>query len=223
MLLTLVAATLLALLTGTAAAVLTREVVALAAQGDAASQRQVIERITATIRARMAMTLVRMGGRGRGALESDVDDFTQEVMARLFADGGRRLLGWDPERGSAEAYFGVMSQRLALDLLRVKRSNPYTEEPVDEFDTTTESSEPDSEQRAIDRQTLERLGERLRAELSERDRTLFELSVVQGESDEIVREHLDMSRDALYQARRRLRVRLAAIRVELFGAEEAGA
>lgn len=192
---------------------LTRDQLERAVSGrDRGAVRQVVHALTPILRSRVVMALVRMGGRSRGSLDSDADDFVQEVFVRLFANGGQKLLGWDPGRGSASAYFGVMATRVALDLLRVKKNNPYFEEPVDDAAAPAEDERPDPLQRTLDRASLWALGECLRARLNPRDRQIFELSLVRGWSDEEVREHLELSRDALYQARRRLRVKLNGCR-----------
>ncbi|NUN14275.1 MAG: hypothetical protein HUU55_11650 [Myxococcales bacterium] len=183
---------------------------------DAAAMRLLVRLLIPILRARITLTLVRYGGAGRGSLQTDVDDFVQEVMMRLLSEGGHRLLSWESERSAATTWFGIIAQRITLDLVRVKRSNPYFEQPTDvpELDLMS-PTQPDHGSNVIDRELLRRVGERLRAELSDRDRVLFELSIVADEDDERVRDVLGISRDALYQARRRLRIRLEQIRKEM--------
>lgn len=153
----------------------------------------------------------------RGDIQAQVDDFVQEVLVRLFADDGERLLAWDPDRGSASVWFGLIAQRVTLDLMRVKRTNPYFEKPTEADELGAGAGlTRDLNEQILDRDLLLRLGNRLRDGLSDRDRLLFELSIVAGEDDERVRSLLGLGRDALYQARRRLRLRLESVRKEFF-------
>lgn len=173
---------------------------------DPASVREVIGALTPIVHARVARVLLRLGGAARGRdLRQEIEDMVQEVFGFLLADGGRRLLAWDPEQGSARTYFGLLAERCVLNILTSRKRNPWTEDPAEEETLELEAgSEGRLEETLAFREVLRELGRRLLDGLNARDRRLFEATYVQGLSDDEIREELGLGRDALYQARSRL-------------------
>lgn len=88
------------------------------ARGNAQAQRGLVASITPVILARVR-AITRHRPRQTLGLEFDVDDVTQEVLARLFENGARVLLRWDPRRGmSLRNYVGMVTERATQRLLR---------------------------------------------------------------------------------------------------------
>ncbi|MCU0662962.1 MAG: hypothetical protein MUC50_11630 [Myxococcota bacterium] len=161
------------------------------------------------LQATVARVLLRRGAIATGrSVRAAVEDITQEVFERLLAQGGRRLLMWDPSLGSAQAFFGLVAQRYAHNVLDSRRRSPFTEEPAEpaELEKGT-GTEPDLERALCSRDALRRLGKRLEEGLNERDLKLFQLLYIEQLDDEEARTRLGIGRDALYQARRRLLLR----------------
>ena len=92
------------------------------------------------------------------------------------------------------------------NILNSRKQSPWTEDPaeVKQLEFHSSQTETDLERVVSSREMLRALGERLSEGLSERDLSLFNLLYVQQKSDEVVRQEIGISRDALYQARRRL-------------------
>lgn len=194
---------------------LTPQLVRRAVAGDRDAVGVVVARLTPVIQARVARLLLRRQGAARGRdVRQEVADLTQDVFEVLLADGGRRLLAWTPERGSPMAFFGLIAERQAGKRLDSRRRSPWSEDPVEPggIDEQAPESLP---ARLASRDALRRLGERLLAGLNERDLQLFRLLYVEQLDDEAVREALGIGRDALYQARSRLRQRLQALSGDL--------
>lgn len=195
--------------------VLTPDVIRLAVvQRDREAVRLVVRSLTPIIRFRATRSLVRARGKGGSAatLRDEVDDVTQDVFVRLLADGGRRLLAWSPERGSASAFFGVLAQRLVINALQARRNRPWRESEARDGDLDVfAGAEHAPDTLAASREELRALGERLMAGLSERDQTLFGLIYITQADDAAIRGQMGLSRDALYQCRRRLKQRVRAL------------
>ena len=175
-----------------------------------AATRASVRLLTPIVQTAVVRVLVRRraGAKGRD-LRQEVDDLLQDVFAALLADGGRRLLAWVPERGSAATFFGVVAQRLVSNVLDSRRRSPWTEQPTEAAVLEGRVTDGAALERRLDaRNELRQLGERLQEGLNERDQRLFRLLYVeQRESDEVC-EELGLSTNALSQARRRLGQRL---------------
>lgn len=178
-----------------------------------ASIQVMVQTLNAIIHSRVARVLVRRraGSRGRD-LRQDVEDITQEVFVAFLENGGQILLSWAPEKGSAAAFFGLIAERRTHNILDSRKQSPWTEEPseIDRLERPR-GGEADVEKQISTRHMLRVLGERLLVELSERDRILFELLYLKRLDDEKVRQKLSLSRDVLYQARKRLLSRVRNI------------
>ena len=98
----------------------TAEQIQRAARGDRHAVRDLIAQLTPVIRAAIARTLIRAGAVARrGDIDPDIEDMTQEVLTRLFADQARALVEFRPECGpSLPAYVGLIAQREAISRLR---------------------------------------------------------------------------------------------------------
>lgn len=183
-----------------------RALLELALSGDAAATRRLVGLLAPVVQARVARTLVRRrGGSGRD-VRQEVEDLAQEVFAALFADGGKVLRAWDPERGLTLSNFcGLVAEREAASILRSGRRSPWTEAAteLDELEKSLAAT-PDAEVRASSREQLARLVDRLREALSPRGLELFHRLVVEEESVESVCASTGMTSDAVYAWKSRI-------------------
>ena len=189
---------------------------------DRAATRVVLRVLTPIVQGRVARVLLRWRSAARGRdVRQEVEDLTQAVFEQLLADDGRRLRAWTPERGSPSAFFGLVTERLVANVLNSRRKSPWTEDPSEPevLETPGPVEIPDAERLTSSRQLLRAVGVRLRVSLNERDQRLFDLMMVQQLEDDDIRAAMDLSRDALYQARRRLKARLKAVAEEITAEE----
>ena len=174
--------------------------------GDLAATRRLVAVLVPVVQARVARTLVRRrGGSGRD-VRQEVEDLAQEVFAALFADGGKVLRAWDPERGlTLSSFCGLVAEREAASILRSGRRSPWTETAteLDELEKVL-AEVPDVEVRVASREQLARLVDRLREALSPRGLELFHRLVVEEETVESVCASTGMSADAVYAWKSRI-------------------
>jgi DNA-directed RNA polymerase specialized sigma24 family protein len=171
--------------------------------GESAALMQLIERLNPVIRARVLRSLSPFGRAG----QQEVDDFTQEVFAHLFADHGRALLGWQPSLGlSLEGFVRLLSHHKVVTILRTKSRSPFgqvLEDPVICDERPFERSRSlDSE--IAQRERVEQLVERLSGFVSPRGLDVFRRLFIELESPQEVARALDLSLDSVYQWRSRL-------------------
>ncbi len=185
-----------------------------------AAVRTSVRLLTPILQGAIVRTLLRRrtaaGGRD---VRQEVDDLLQEVFSALLADGGRRLLAWRPERGSAATFFGLVAQRLVANVLNSRRRSPWTESPAEASELEGQVADGSQlERRLTARSELRALGERLQEGLNQRDRRLFHLLYVEQHDPDEVCEELGVSKNALSQAKRRLGQRLRVLAAETLAA-----
>jgi DNA-directed RNA polymerase specialized sigma24 family protein len=184
------------------------ELVGPALAGSPAAVRALVNLVAPVVHARIARALTRSAtGRRQGRdLRQEIEDFAQEVFAAIFADQGRALRAWDPERGlSLVNFVGLVAEHQVASILRSGRRNPWTEEPTlaGEIDLPSGSAEG-AEERVYSREVLVKLDDRLRVELSPRGLHLFRMLVVEERSVPDVCAETSMTPDAVYAWRSRL-------------------
>jgi RNA polymerase sigma-70 factor, ECF subfamily len=184
------------------------ELVQRALAGEGEAFRPLVDALCPVVQARVARVILRSAaGRKQGRdLRQEVEDFTQEVFAALFADGARALRAWDPARGlSLVNFVGLLAEHQAASILRSGRRSPWTEEPMmhEDLDRSVGTAAA-GDVRVDSRDMLERLLERLREELSPRGFMLFQLLLVEEHPADAVARDLGMSLDAVYAWRSRL-------------------
>ncbi len=185
--------------------------------GDRQALRQLVDGLTPIIQVRVAQVLLRNPQTARRTIEHEVADLTQEVFLALFADNGRVLKAWDATRGLSFANFvGLLAGRLAITVLRSGRRNPFAQAPTDanDLEASAEPS-PGPEPRAVSREVLSALLDRLEKALSPRGFELFCRLFVEQESVESVCASTGLSADAVYAWRSRLGKMVRAIGSEL--------
>lgn len=187
-----------------------------ALRGDGVAVRALVELLTPAIQTSIARVLLRSGARLGRDVRSDVADLTQEVFERLFAEDGRLLRDWEPERGASLAGFvKIVAERHALSALRSRRRSPFAEEAreVEALDR----AEGSEERWLVQRDLLNAVCARLRGTLSEQGQRAFELLFLEEREPEAVGEALGISRDAVYMWRTRIRQAAREAAAELSG------
>lgn len=170
-----------------------------ALDGDRAALAELVRTLLPVIKVEVGVALVRRALPQRRDPRQDVDDFTQEVLLYLLADGGRLLRLWDPERGRSLASFVrlIARQRVAR-VLHGHRGNPWSDEPMALDELEPAMPEVSRDERVLEsREELRSLLERLRAHLSERGLFLFEEIYVQQRPIAEVARDFGMTREAV--------------------------
>lgn len=169
--------------------------------GEREATRALIAMITPVMQARVARVLLRRSV-GR-PVRQEVEDLVQEGLVALFADDAKALRRWRVDGGmSLRGFAGMVAERRAISKLRARR---WAEEPTDPSDLASPGAAPSPEQHLALRQVLDDALTRLRAELSPRAFRLFELLWVEEQTVEAACAELSMTRDAVYQAKRRIK------------------
>ena len=182
--------------------------VRLALAGDEPALTRLVRTLTPVIQSRVARgLLLRRTGTAAGRdIRQEVEDLAQEIFLVLFADGGKVLRSWLPERGLSLANFvGLVAERQTASILRSGKRSPWKEDPtlLEDFRQTSRESGP--EEIVASREQLKLLLSRLTEELSPLGRHLFDLLFLRELSLEEVTRQTRMSPDAVYAWRSRLR------------------
>ncbi len=171
--------------------------------GDDAARAELVRLLAPRIQFKVNAALVRRGQPRR----EDVLDLVQEVFLALFEDDAKVLRSWDPKKGAGlRSFVGLVAERAAAGYLRSGKKSGWREHAAEA--STLEraaGAEQGFEARVADRQTLERLLDRLRATLDPRGMQLFRALFVEGRGGAEVGAELGMSTDAVYAWRSRLR------------------
>jgi len=194
-----------------------------ALDGDGRNGRAVerlVALLTPVIQARVARTLLIRGWGGGGRdLRSEVEDLSQDIFLRLFANNGRVLRRWKRERGlSLENFVGLVSERYVKSFLRSVRRNRSKEVPTANEDfVDVRVAEPDAERRAAGRELWQLLLDRLRRRVSPKGWEIFDLLFLQERSVPEAMAATGLSRDAIDKWKSRLRELALELMSELSG------
>jgi RNA polymerase sigma factor (sigma-70 family) len=180
--------------------------------GDEAALDRLVRRLTPVIQSRVARgLLLRRTGTAAGRnIRQEVEDLTQDIFLVLFADGGKVLRSWQPDRGlSLSNFVGLVAERQTASILRSGKRSPWKEAPTlpEDFPQAVQDSGP--EEITASREQLKLLLHRLTEELSPLGRHLFDLLFLRELPIEEVTRQTGMTPDAVYAWRSRLR-RLAS-------------
>lgn len=176
--------------------------------GDEVTLNGLVATLTPVVQARVARGLLlrRVGTAAGRSVRQEVEDLAQEIFLLLFADGGKVLRSWQPERGLTLVNFvGLVAERQTASILRSGRRSPWKEDPTlpEELDILVADEAPEAV--TASREQLRLLFARLGEELSPLGRHLFHLLFVRELAvEEVVRETA-LSPDAVYAWRSRLR------------------
>ncbi len=171
--------------------------------GDVSSVNQLVNRLTPIVQSRAERKL--LSSSSNRDVRQDVKDYTQDVFLHLFDRQGQILKDWQPERGmSLDNYVGLVAERRVISLLRSGKRNPWREtEALENVDEPT--GREDLESSAVRSDRLSRLLTRLRGSLSPLGWQLFELLYIKEQSVSEVQQQVNLSADAVYAWRSRLR------------------
>ncbi|MDI1432474.1 RNA polymerase sigma factor [Polyangium sorediatum] len=173
--------------------------------GERAAVRALIDALAPVVQARVARILLRRRAPQRD-IRQETEDLVQEVFVVLFADSARALRQWDPARGmSLPNFVGLVAEREVISILRSKRRNPWTEEPMlDEELDPKHDEQPSTERLFEDREAVAALLAAIHARLGDRGMLLFQWLVVEGRPVEEICAALGMTPDAVYAWKSRL-------------------
>jgi RNA polymerase sigma factor (sigma-70 family) len=176
--------------------------------GEEAALTRLVQKLTPVIQSRVARgLLLRRTGRAAGRdVRQEVEDFSQEIFLALFADNGKALRSWQPERGlSLLNFVGLVAERQLISILRSGKRNPWKEESTLPEDLDRAAPDRGPEEITASREQLRHLLRRLTEELSPLGRHLFDLLFLRELPPEEVMKQTGMSPDAVYAWRSRLR------------------
>jgi RNA polymerase sigma factor (sigma-70 family) len=188
--------------------------------GDPAALTRLVAVLTPVIQARVARTLLARrahlaGGRD---VRQEVEDLTQDIFLALFAKDARVLRSWQAERGmSLKNFVGLVSERQVVSFLRSGKRNPWQKEPSALEDLERETFEPGPEETTASREQARLLLERLRETLSPLGSHIFQLLFVRELTLPETMAATDLSADAIYAWRSRLRRQARKLLDELSG------
>jgi len=195
-----------------------------ALEGDRVAMRTLVDRLSPIIWSRVTRMAQRARRRTPEQVRQIGEDLTQEVFASLFQEKGRALRAWVPERGlPLDAYVGLLAEHQAASILRSGRRSAWREDATEDEALARAVGASDPGTARLDaRDTLVRVVERIRAELSPRGVQIFELLVVEERPVAEVAEVMSMSADALYAWRSRITKLAGRIAEELERVSESG-
>lgn len=136
------------------------------------------------------------------------EDVVQDVMLKLFAERGRVLRAWNPERGlSLRGFLRRVVRYHVLQMFRSSVKNPWRDLPVEgHADATGDDSDA-----LLHQLWLWEVRDLLLADENERGRALYVGLFVEHCSAEELGERHEMSRDAVYQWRARFKRRASRL------------
>ncbi len=179
-----------------------------ALSGDEPARNRLALALLPVIQARVARSLLRWrspGSRGR-SVRQEVEDLSQDVLLLLFANGGKVLRTWQPERGLALDHFvGLVAERRTVSSLRSGRRSPWKEDPTLADELDREAPDRGPEEVVASREMLRLVLRRLAEELTPLGRQLFDLLFLQELSLPEIVARTALSADAVYAWRSRLR------------------
>lgn len=171
--------------------------------GDDAAIAQFVSTMTPVIQARVSRCL--MKGTPRD-IRRDVEDYSQDVYAHLFADNAKILRRFDSSQGlSLRNYVGMVAERRVISQLRSSKNNPWRENVSLENEPIPLCGRGSPEREASGQSTLDALLNHLRTTLSPLAWRLFQLLYVHDLSVTEVCAETDLTSDAVYAWRSRLR------------------
>jgi RNA polymerase sigma-70 factor (ECF subfamily) len=145
--------------------------------------------------------------RSKGLNDSDADDIVQTV----FADLARNLptFEYDRAKGRFRSYLsGLVHWRVNDRLRSGKRDAELKSAFWDEAKSAASAEDEDFEEREWQQAALEEALRRIKPEVRPEHYAAFVASAVEGQDTDVVTKLYGISRDSLYQIRKRLTVKL---------------
>ncbi len=184
-----------------------------------AAVRDLIAQLAPVIHVRVGRALMRRASARAQRRDpgEEVRDLTQEVFAYLFAEDAKVLRAWRPSRGMSLANFvGMVAEHQVADIFRSGRKRPWSdaldsEAELDSF--AAKGAGPEGNVASREYYTL--LLDRVRAELTPRGYTIFQMLFVEELPVDDVVAATGMTPDAVYAWRSRLPKIVRKIAAEL--------
>ncbi|MEQ8981912.1 MAG: sigma-70 family RNA polymerase sigma factor [Deltaproteobacteria bacterium] len=173
------------------------------ADEDEEALEQLLCRLVPIIRARAARAL------RRGPIGAhDVADLVQEIWIALIADGGRRLLTYDPAHGlTLEGFVGLIAEReiasMQRKVLAKKRGGDLRIVSDDGLTVAACGGNPEDE--AVTNDLAARLAAHLDAQLPVRGRLVWRLAFNDGQSTAEVARNMGVSQQVVYNWQHKIR------------------
>lgn len=176
-----------------------------AAAGSTAALHDLIIHMIPTMRRRIRHLAMRVR-HGGGGCPYEGEDILQHAVLLLLQRGSRILRQWDQTRGlSIEGFFGLYAERVACSWLRSGRLSGWAEKasPPEEFERHSHLT---IEAVLEDRDTLSKVLGQICEHLDDSKRELFRALILEPLPVPCVSRKFNLSPNAVYCARRRLRL-----------------
>lgn len=156
--------------------------------------------------------------RSKGLNDTDADDIVQMV----FSDLARNLpsFKYDREKGRFRSYLAALVKWRVIDRLKaVRRDADLKADFMEEAKSAATTEDEDFEEREWQSAAMEETLRRIKPEVRPEHYAAFVASAVEGQDTDVVTKLYGISRDSLYQIRKRLMVKLreklAEVRAEM--------
>ena len=156
--------------------------------------------------------------RSKGFNDTDADDIVQMV----FSDLARNLpsFKYDREKGRFRSYLAALVKWRVIDRLKaVRRDADLKADFMEEAKSAATTEDEDFEEREWQSAAMEETLRRIKPEVRPEHYAAFVASAVEGQDTDVVTKLYGISRDSLYQIRKRftvkLREKLAEVRAEM--------
>ena len=156
--------------------------------------------------------------RSKGLNDTDADDIVQMV----FSDLARNLpsFKYDREKGRFRSYLAALVKWRVIDRLKaVRRDADLKADFMEEAKFAATTEDEDFEEREWQSAAMEETLRRIKPEVRPEHYAAFVASAVEGQDTDVVTKLYGISRDSLYQIRKRLTVKLreklAEVRAEM--------
>ena len=156
--------------------------------------------------------------RSKGLNDTDADDIVQMV----FSDLARNLpsFKYDREKGRFRSYLAALVKWRVIDRLKaVRRDADLKADFMEEAKSAATTEDKDFEEREWQSAAMEETLRRIKPEVRPEHYAAFVASAVEGQDTDVVTKLYGISRDSLYQIRKRLTVKLreklAEVRAEM--------
>ena len=156
--------------------------------------------------------------RSKGLNDTDADDIVQMV----FSDLARNLpsFKYDREKGRCRPYLAALVKWRVIDRLKaVRRDADLKADFMEEAKSAATTEDEDFEEREWQSAAMEETLRRIKPEVRPEHYAAFVASAVEGQDTDVVTKLYGISRDSLYQIRKRLTVKLreklAEVRAEM--------
>ena len=156
--------------------------------------------------------------RSKGLNDTDADDIVQMV----FSDLARNLpsFKYDREKGRFRPYLAALVKWRVIDRLKaVRRDADLKADFMEEAKSAATTEDEDFEEREGQSAAMEETLRRIKPEVRPEHYAAFVASAVEGQDTDVVTKLYGISRDSLYQIRKRLTVKLreklAEVRAEM--------